>query len=186
MNDNEFAKSIETACLKNFGTTLAQATDAEAYRALCIAVRDRLVAKNHDFRRELRERGGKRVYYFSMEFLVGTSLRNNLYNLGLTDEAFSVIRAAGKDPEKLLEIEPDAGLGNGGLGRLASCYLDAASSLGISCTGFSIKYEFGIFRQKLEDGWQTEQPDDWLGLGGVWLVPRYDEGPARRTHRRLV
>ncbi|MBP5269445.1 MAG: glycogen/starch/alpha-glucan phosphorylase, partial [Clostridia bacterium] len=140
MTDKEFARSIETACLQNFGCTLEQATDTEAYRALCIAVRDRLVEKNHEFRRRLREGNSKRVYYFSMEFLVGTSLRNNLYNLGLTDAAFEAIRAAGKDPGTLLDIEPDAGLGNGGLGRLASCYLDAASSLGISCTGFSIKY----------------------------------------------
>ncbi len=182
--NTDFAEKIETACLQNFGCTLAQATDSEAYRAVCIALRDVLVAKNHDFRKNIRETNAKRVYYFSMEFLVGTSLRNNLFNLGLTDEAAAALAAAGKDLHRLEEIEPDAGLGNGGLGRLASCYLDAASSLGISCTGFSIRYEFGIFRQKLVDGWQTELPDDWLGLGGVWLVPRYDDAMKVRLGGR--
>ena len=184
MSDNDFGTKIEKACLNNFGCTLEQATDTEAYRALCIALRDVLVEKNHEFRRGLREKNAKRVYYFSMEFLVGTSLRNNLYNLGLTEAAEAALGAAGKDLRRLEEIEPDAGLGNGGLGRLASCYLDAASSLGISCTGFSIKYEFGIFRQKIVDGWQTELPDDWLGLGGVWLVPRYDDAMKVRLGGR--
>ena len=175
MEKTDFQRSIGAACLANFGCTLDAATPTEAYRALCIAVRERLVEKNHDFRRRLREEGSKRVYYMSMEFLVGTSLRNNLYNLGLTGEAERAFSEAGKNLADIFEIEPDAGLGNGGLGRLAACYMDAASSLGISCTGFSIKYQFGIFRQKIDEGWQTELPDDWLDLGGVWLVPRYDD-----------
>ncbi|MBR6426662.1 MAG: glycogen/starch/alpha-glucan phosphorylase, partial [Clostridia bacterium] len=175
MENDNLKFQVENECVKNFGCTLAQASDTEAYRALCIAVRNILAGKNHIFRRKLRERNAKRVYYMSMEFLVGTSLRNNLFNLGLTHEAEDLLREAGKSLERITAVEPDAGLGNGGLGRLASCYLDAASSLGISCTGFSIKYEFGIFRQKLENGWQTELPDEWLSLGGVWLVPRYDD-----------
>ncbi|MBQ7603412.1 MAG: glycogen/starch/alpha-glucan phosphorylase [Clostridia bacterium] len=180
MSNSQFGTKISEACVRNFGCTLEQATDTEAYRSLCIAVRDALVEKNHEFRRALRERNAKRVYYMSMEFLVGTSLRNNLFNLGLTEEAAETLRQAGKTLDDIIGIEPDAGLGNGGLGRLASCYMDAASSLGISCTGFSIKYEFGIFRQKIENGWQTELPDEWLPLGGVWLIPRRDDSKEVR------
>ena len=111
----------------------------------------------------------------SMEFLVGTSLRNNLFNLGMINDVKEILDQSGKSLDKIIEIEPDAGLGNGGLGRLASCYMDAASSIGLSFTGFSIKYEFGIFKQKIVDGWQVEQPDNWLPLGGTWLMPRQDD-----------
>ncbi len=166
-------KQTEQTCLQNFGCTLADASDIEAYRAVCIAVRKLLVEKNHEFRKGIKEK--KKVYYMSMEFLVGTSLRNNLFNLGIEEQMKSILSDAGKNIETLYDIEPDAGLGNGGLGRLASCYMDAASSLDISCTGFSIKYEFGIFRQKIVGGWQMEFPDDWLGNGGVWLSPRTDD-----------
>ncbi|OLA57777.1 MAG: alpha-glucan phosphorylase, partial [Firmicutes bacterium CAG:272_52_7] len=147
----------------------------EAYRAVCITVRELLVRKNHDFRCSAEQKNAKKVFYMSMEFLVGTSLRNNLFNLGIEDEMRQAVAASGKDLDRLIDIEPDAGLGNGGLGRLASCYMDAASGLDISCTGFSIKYEFGIFRQKIVGGWQMEFPDDWLTNGGVWLVPRTDD-----------
>ena len=111
----------------------------------------------------------------SMEFLVGTSLRNNLYNLGLEELFTQALDKCGIDIHDLYEMEPDAGLGNGGLGRLASCYMDSATTLGIPCTGYSIRYEFGIFKQKIIDGWQMEFPDDWLTMGDVWLVPREDE-----------
>lgn len=101
--------------------------------------------------------------------MIGTSLRNNLFNLGIEDEMRQAVAASGKDLDRLIDIEPDAGLGNGGLGRLASCYMDAASGLDISCTGFSIKYEFGIFRQKIVGGWQMEFPDDWLRTAACGL-----------------
>ena len=111
----------------------------------------------------------------SMEFLVGTSLRNNLFNLGLEDKFASVLKNVGFSLSELYEMEPDAGLGNGGLGRLASCYMDSMTTLGLPGTGFSIRYEFGIFRQKIVDGWQMEFPDDWLSMGDVWLRAREDE-----------
>ncbi len=171
-------KQTEQTCMQNFGCTLADASEIEAYRAVCTTVRKLLVEKNHKFRKENKE--AKKVYYMSMEFLVGTSLRNNLCNLGIEEDMKNILTEAGKDINALYDIEPDAGLGNGGLGRLASCYMDAASCLDISCTGFSIKYEFGIFRQKIVGGWQMEFPDDWLGNGGVWLNPRTDDAvPVR-------
>ncbi|MBQ0102211.1 MAG: glycogen/starch/alpha-glucan phosphorylase [Firmicutes bacterium] len=179
MNLEKLRQQTETVCMQNFGCTLSDASEMEAYRAVCIAVREILVKKNHDFRKQ-RSADSKRVYYMSMEFLVGTSLRNNLFNLGIEDDMRKIVKDAGKDLDRLYDTEPDAGLGNGGLGRLASCYMDAASSSDYMCTGFSIKYEFGIFRQKIVDGWQMEFPDDWLNNGGVWLVPRHDDAvPVR-------
>lgn len=175
MDINTLKAQTEAVCMQNFGCTLADATETEAYRAVCITVRELLVRKNHDFRCSAEQKNAKKVFYMSMEFLVGTSLRNNLFNLGIEDEMRQAVAASGKDLDRLIDIEPDAGLGNGGLGRLASCYMDAASGLDISCTGFSIKYEFGIFRQKIVGGWQMEFPDDWLTNGGVWLVPRTDD-----------
>ncbi len=180
MDVKQLKKQIEDVCLCNFGCSLCDASDIEAYRTVCLAVRELLVKKNHDFRHSDEQKQAKRVYYMSMEFLVGTSLRNNLYNLGIEEAARQIVKDAGKSLDRLYDIEPDAGLGNGGLGRLASCYMDAASCLDLSCTGFSIKYEFGIFRQKIVGGWQMEFPDDWLNNGGVWLVPRPDDAiPVR-------
>lgn len=175
MESVTLSQQVEASCMQHFGCTLKDASDIEAYRAVCVAVRDILVKKNHNFRHSKKQKDAKKVYYMSMEFLVGTSLRNNLSNLGIEDEMRSIVEASGKKLSDLYDIEPDAGLGNGGLGRLASCYMDAASGLDISCTGFSIKYEFGIFRQKIVGGWQMEFPDDWLNNGGVWLVQRPDD-----------
>ena len=111
----------------------------------------------------------------SMEFLVGTSLRNNLYNMGILKEVDGILSDLGFSLERLCAMEPDAGLGNGGLGRLASCYMDSLTGLQYPATGFSIRYEFGIFKQKIVDGWQMEFPDDWLDMGDVWLKTREDD-----------
>ena len=166
---------LETTCQKQFGCELKEATKQQVYKALCIIVKDILVEKNVEFKNKTKKKGDKQVYYMSMEFLVGTSLHNNLYNLKIEDKFKSVLKDTGIDIEEIYEMEPDAGLGNGGLGRLASCYMDSLSSLGIPATGYSIRYEFGIFKQKIIDGWQMEFPDDWLNLGDVWLSARPDE-----------
>ena len=166
---------LETTCQKQFGCDLKEATKQQVYKALCIIVKDILVEKNVEFKNKTKKKGDKQVYYMSMEFLVGTSLHNNLYNLKIEDKFKSVLKDNGINIEELYEMEPDAGLGNGGLGRLASCYMDSLSSLGIPATGYSIRYEFGIFKQKIIDGWQMEFPDDWLNLGDVWLSARPDE-----------
>jgi len=110
-----------------------------------------------------------------MEFLVGTSLKNNLFNLDMEKETEKAIKDLGFSLSELYDMEPDAGLGNGGLGRLASCYMDALSTKGVSCTGCSIRYEFGIFKQKIVDGWQMEFPDNWLSMGGKWLLEYPDD-----------
>ena len=116
--------------------------------------------------------GGKQVYYLSMEFLMGRSLKTSLYNLGIADEVKKLLKEHDINLDKIYEYEPDAGLGNGGLGRLAACYLDGLATENLPAMGYSICYEYGIFQQKLEDGWQTELPDNWLPGGSVWLVPK--------------
>lgn len=166
---------LENTCTKQFGCALSEATKQQVYKALCIIVKDILVEKNNEFTSKTKKNGDKQVFYMSMEFLVGTSLHNNLYNLKIEDKFKSVLKDVGIDIEEIYEMEPDAGLGNGGLGRLASCYMDSLSSLGIPATGYSIRYEFGIFKQRIIDGWQMEFPDDWLNLGDVWLTARPDE-----------
>ncbi len=158
-----------------FGCSIDDATEKQAYKTLCYVVKDLLAEKRSKFAKQYKEKEGKQVYYMSMEFLVGTSLRNNLYNLGMESVFKSALKQKKIDINSLYAMEPDAGLGNGGLGRLASCYMDAMTSLGMMGTGFSIRYEFGIFKQKIVDGWQMEFPDNWLEMGDVWLNRREDE-----------
>ncbi len=174
--DKKTASSLlNDTCQKQFGCLLADATKQQVYKALCIIVKDILVDKNIEFTNKTKKNEDKQVYYMSMEFLVGTSLHNNLYNLKIEDKFKAALKDVNVDIEDIYEMEPDAGLGNGGLGRLASCYMDSLSSLGIPATGYSIRYEFGIFKQRIIDGWQMEFPDDWLNLGDVWLTARPDE-----------
>lgn len=166
---------IEQELAKTFGIKYDEASDKIMYRALCHVVKDLLTQKRLNFKKEVRRRGLKQVYYMSMEFLLGRSLRNHLYNNGILDEACQALKEMGFDFENIMNIEPDAGLGNGGLGRLAAAYLDSLTSLGYPAGGFSIRYDYGIFKQKIVDGWQMELPDDWLVDGSVWLNPREED-----------
>ena len=175
MDKNTALKLMEEHNKKYFGCSLKEATKQQVYQTICYVVKELLIDKNMDFSKQENDNGDKHIYYMSMEFLVGTSLHNNLYNLQVEDAFKSALGGIGIDIEEIYEIEPDAGLGNGGLGRLASCYMDSFTSLGIPATGYSIRYEFGIFKQKIIDGWQMEFPDDWLNLGDVWLMARTDE-----------
>ena len=168
-------EAMEDALRRIFGCSLQDATEKQIYRALCTVVRELLAEKNRLFQNRCAKEEKKEVYYMSMEFLVGTSLRNNLYNLGIEQEYRDFLAQVGISIYHLYAMEPDAGLGNGGLGRLASCYMDAATGLGYPVTGCSIRYEFGIFRQKIVDGWQMEFPDNWLEMGDVWLRTREDD-----------
>ena len=168
-------EGLQQACNRTFGCSLEEATEKQAYKTVCSYVRELLAEKRRAFQKEIREQERKQVYYMSMEFLVGTSLRNNLYNLGMLDTVTEVMDQLGFSVERLCAMEPDAGLGNGGLGRLASCYMDSLTGCEYPATGFSIRYEFGIFRQKIVDGWQMEFPDDWLNMGDVWLKTREDD-----------
>lgn len=155
-----------------FGVTPETASVEQLYKSVAMIVRDELAEKNSDFRKEADSQDSKQIYYLCMEFLMGRSLKNNLYNLGLTDVFEQALKSFDVKLDTLYEKEPDAGLGNGGLGRLAACYLDGLATNGFQSMGYSIRYEAGIFKQKLVDGWQTELPDFWLPGGDVWLVPR--------------
>ena len=175
MNQKQIIKQLDDALLLRYGCSTKTASPQQMYRTLCHLVNNMLMAGNAAFEHKAVEEEQKQVYYMSMEFLVGTSLRNNLANLGLEEVFTKALAACGTDIHDLYEMEPDAGLGNGGLGRLASCYMDSGTTLGMPLTGYSIRYEFGIFKQKIIDGWQMEFPDDWLTMGDVWLNPRDDE-----------
>ncbi len=155
-----------------FGVSPDIATDEQYYKSVAMIIRDDLAGMASDFRHEADGQDSKQVYYLCMEFLMGRSLKNNLYNLGLVEVFEEALKSYGVSLDKLYGLESDAGLGNGGLGRLAACYLDGLATTGIQSMGYSIRYEAGIFRQKLVDGWQTELPDFWLPGGDVWLVPR--------------
>ena len=155
-----------------FGVSPAVATNEQFYKAVSMIVRDRLSEMNSEFRETANGQDSKEIYYLCMEFLMGRSLKNNLYNLGLTEVFNEALASMDVKLDRLYEEEPDAGLGNGGLGRLAACYLDGLATNGFQSMGYSIRYEAGIFKQKLVDGWQTELPDFWLPGGDVWLVPR--------------
>lgn len=152
-----------------------EASDSQIYQVLSAMMVQRLKHMRQHFVNKTNSIGGKKVYYLSMEFLMGRSLKTTLYNLELVDDVTSILDDYHININQIYEQEPDAGLGNGGLGRLAACYLDAMATQGIPATGHSICYEYGIFRQELQDGWQTEFPDNWLPGGSVWLDPKPDE-----------
>lgn len=149
----------------DFNETPETAELSHIYTAAATVVRRLLVQRNST----QRYSGDKRIYYLSMEFLMGRSLRNNLYNIGIKDSFDAAISSLGISPEKIYDQEPDAGLGNGGLGRLSACFMDGLASIGKPAMGYSICYDYGIFRQQLCDGWQEEKPDNWLPGGKVWL-----------------
>ena len=175
MNKQEVLQRLNETSTRLFSSSFSEATDIQAYKVVCTLLREILAEKRKEYMDSCQKKGQKQVYYLSMEFLVGTSLRNNLFNLGLEETFREVLKEQGFNADRLYELDPDAGLGNGGLGRLASCYLDSLTGNELPATGFSIRYEFGIFKQKIIDGWQTEFPDNWLDRGEVWLQPREDE-----------
>ena len=168
----QLSAAIERKLSHNFGVTPEQASDEIFYKACVLVLLDIMSERKQSFKKAVDEQEAKTVYYLSMEFLMGRSLKNNLYNLELTDKMAKALKKYKVNLDKLYDFEPDAGLGNGGLGRLAACFLDGLSSGGYSAMGYCIKYELGIFRQKLVDGWQTEMPDFWLPGGSVWLEAR--------------
>ncbi len=164
----EFPKKLQAL----YSVTPEEASDKQVYQVLSQIIVDILGAKRQSFINHTHSVGGKQVYYLSMEFLMGRSLKTSIYNLELADDIRAMLKEHTINMDKVFEYEPDAGLGNGGLGRLAACYLDGLATTGFPAMGYSICYEYGIFQQKLEDGWQTELPDNWLPGGSVWLVPK--------------
>ena len=150
------------------------ATPHDYYMALAYTVRDRLLHRRIKTARTYLEKDAKTVYYLSAEFLIGRLLSNNLINIGLYERVRQALKESGLDLDELMEREDEPGLGNGGLGRLAACFLDSLATLEIPALGYGIRYEYGIFNQSLRDGWQAEQPDRWLRFGNPWEVPRPD------------
>ena len=149
------------------------ATPHDLYMALAMTVRDRLIHRWIATRRAYYSRPDmKRVYYVSLEFLIGRTLGNSLVNLNLYDECHKALLDLSHDLEEIREIEEDAGLGNGGLGRLAACFLDSMATLGLPGYGYGIRYDYGMFHQRLRNGYQVEEPDDWLRLGNPWEIAR--------------
>lgn len=168
-------KQIEETVARFFGVKVEEASKTQMYQAVCLVVRDMLTNTRVEFKRTVREINAKHVYYMSMEFLLGRSLKNHLFNMGIDKRMVKAVTELGFNIDDLFAIEPDAGLGNGGLGRLAAAYLDSLTSLGYVATGFSIMYDYGIFKQKIVDGYQMELPDEWLTNGSVWLQPRIED-----------
>ncbi len=174
--DEILLKTKVTSALKRrYGAEPEEATPKMIYNALASVVRDTMMDGWVKTQNKIEEKEAKQVCYLSMEFLLGRSLRNNLFNLGLTDAAKQLLKEFGTDFDTICDVEQDAALGNGGLGRLAACYMDAMASQELPATGYSILYEYGIFKQRILDGQQTELPDSWLDSGRVWLVAKQDE-----------
>ena len=170
----EVRAGIEEKLSRHFGCTPTEASRDQMYKAAAMTVKEILTEKRGQFKKKVNRTGSKRIYYMCMEFLLGRSLKTNLCNLGLQDEYRKALSDMGFELDDLYECEPDAGLGNGGLGRLAACFMDSLSSLDYPATGFSICYDYGLFKQMIVDGMQIELPDVWLPGGEVWLVPRTD------------
>jgi starch phosphorylase len=165
---NQFAEHMEFELIKDKIT----ATGDDAYFALSLAVRDRLVRKWLRTQNQYYEEDVKRVYYLSLEYLMGRLLGNALINMGLYDECYKILKKDGYSLEEIRDFENDMGLGNGGLGRLAACYLDSMATLELPAFGYGIRYEYGIFEQEIENGYQTEYADSWLSTGNPWDIVR--------------
>ena len=164
------ANHIEFSQCKNRYT----AEDFDIFRSFALSIRDRLVEFWNDTQQTYHRKKCKQVYYLSLEYLIGRSLKNNLLNLGISDAGEDAIRKIGYDLEEIQELEHDAGLGNGGLGRLAACFLESMATLELPAHGYGIRYEFGIFKQQFENGAQVEAPDNWLEEGYPWEIPRWE------------
>src|SRR5690349_13681471 len=164
LSSAELRSAIEAKLLYNLGKTKELATAPDWYHATALAIRDRVV----DIWTQANDGHRKRVYYLSIEFLLGRLLFDTLSNLQLVETARAALDQLGVDLDNLREIEPDAALGSGGLGRLAACFMDSMSALGIAGYGYGIRYENGLFEQRIHDGWQQEYPDNWLADGNPW------------------
>lgn len=175
ISEREVKELIKGKLTRYFGVSPAEANKEQFYKAVVMSVRDILLEKRQQFHKKIKAKRAKRVYYLCMEFLLGRSLKNSLYNLNATSVFDKVVSAYGINLEDLYELEPDAGLGNGGLGRLAACFMDALATGNYPAMGYSLRYEYGLFKQKIVDGWQMELPDVWLPGGEAWLTQRSDK-----------
>ena len=175
ITEKEVKDAIKGKLSRYFGVAPAEASKDQIYKAVVMVVRDILLEKRQHFHKKIKAKRAKRVYYLCMEFLMGRSLKNSLYNLSATPAFEKAVSNYGLSLEELYELEPDAGLGNGGLGRLAACFMDALATGNYPAMGYSLRYEYGLFKQKIVDGWQIELPDVWLPGGEAWLTQRTDK-----------
>jgi starch phosphorylase len=180
-----FQESIRYHIKYSAGRTWDQAPGPDRYKAVALAVRDRLVDGMLATEERYQKQDAKRLYYLSMEFLMGRALGNNLFNLGLFDLAKDALTDMGVDLEEIRDTEIDAALGNGGLGRLAACFLDSLAALGIPGYGYGINYEYGLFRQEIDNGYQKERPDHWYGDETPWLLERHHEACVIPVYGRI-
>ena len=182
----EFEKLLKDKLMSECNVTIDAASTDQIYRCLAMITRQIMSDRQKQFQSKVLGEGKKQVYYLCMEFLMGRSLRTSLFNLGLNEVAESVLADADVKIDTIYEQEPDAGLGNGGLGRLAACYLDGMATDGIPGTGYSILYEYGIFKQKIVDGWQQETADNWLPGGQVWIKSHPDQAQEIRFDGQAI
>jgi len=184
--EKEVKDLIKGKLSRYFGVTPSEATKDQIYKSVVMSVRDILLEKRQQFHKKIKAKRAKRVYYLCMEFLMGRSLKNSLYNLSATSVFEKAVASYGLKLEDLYELEPDAGLGNGGLGRLAACFMDALATGNYPAMGYSLRYEYGLFKQKIVDGWQMELPDVWLPGGESWLTQRSDKSFIVRFNGQIV
>ena len=182
----EFEKLLKDKLMSECNVTIDAASADQIYRCLAMITRQIMSDRQKQYQSKVLGEGKKQVYYLCMEFLMGRSLRTSLFNLGLNEVAESVLADADVKIDTIYEQEPDAGLGNGGLGRLAACYLDGMATTGICGTGYSILYEYGIFKQKIVDGWQQETADNWLPGGQVWIKSHPDQAQEIRFDGQAI
>ena len=183
---HEFEKLLKDTLMSECNVTLDMASADQIYRCLAAITRQIMSDRQKKFQAKVLGEGKKQVYYLCMEFLMGRSLRTSLFNLGLNEVAESVLADADIKIDTIYDREPDAGLGNGGLGRLAACYLGGMATDCIPGTGYSILYEYGIFKQKIVDGWQQETADNWLPGGQVWIKSHPDQAQEIRFDGQAI
>jgi starch phosphorylase len=169
----------------SLGKAWRDLSQRDLFTAVALAVRDRMVDRFLETEERYRQIDPKRLYYLSIEFLIGQSLDSNLRNLGMRESCQQSLRNLGADLEALEESEPDPALGNGGLGRLAACFLDSLATLGMPGYGYGIHYEYGLFKQEIDNGYQREKPDNWLAQGNPWEIPRPDEACLIPVYGRI-
>ena len=175
MTVEQLKELVEGKLKRHYGVEAAKASKKMVYDACAQVVRDMMMEKWFTTQKEMEEKQAKQICYLSIEFLLGRSLRNNVYNLGLTSQFEQLLSDMDASFDEICDVEQDAALGNGGLGRLAACYMDGMTAQGLPATGYTILYEHGLFKQRIIEGQQTELPDSWLDTGRSWLVTKQDE-----------
>src|SRR3989339_974356 len=179
---NQFAEHLEFNLVRDKIT----ATPDDAFHALSMSIRDRLVRRWIRTQQRYKEEDVKRVYYLSLEFLMGRLLGNALINMNFYDECYNILKRDGYSLEEIRDFESDMGLGNGGLGRLAACYLDSMATLELPAFGYGIRYEYGIFEQDIYKGYQVEYADSWLSGGNPWDIMRRELTYRVKFYGRII